>query len=238
MKLKSKVALVTGASSGIGKAVTKVLNLTGMRLVLTARREDRLRKLAAECRNAVYHVADIADPEAPAHLINRGIDAFGRVDVVVNNAGNMVAGTIDELDLDEMARMVELNVTATFRMMYTALRHFKSLGSGQLVNISSILGTKVRETAGAYAGTKHAVEALTEALRMELAGTNVGICCVEPGLVLTELHDKWDVHPRESLGIDPPLAPEDVARAVKFVLEQPEHVRIPRIMVLPGAHRI
>ena len=160
------------------------------------------------------------------------------MDVVVNNAGTMVAGKIDDLDLDKMAQMIDVNVTAAFRMSYVACRHFKAAGAGHLINISSVLGTKVRETAGAYAGTKHAIEALTEALRMELSGTDVSVCCVEPGLVLTELHDAWEVHPRESLGIDPPLAPEDVARSVKFVLEQPPHVRIPRVMVLPGAHKI
>jgi NADP-dependent 3-hydroxy acid dehydrogenase YdfG len=132
--------------------------------------------------------------------------------------------------------MVRVNVESAFRMAYVAMTHFKKAGRGHLINTSSILGTKVRPTAGAYAGTKYAIEALTEALRMEFAGTGVKVSCIEPGLVLTELHDHWKVHPRESMNIKNPLRPEDVARAIRFLLEQPAHVRIPRLMIMPGEH--
>jgi len=111
-------------------------------------------------------------------------------------------------------------------------------GAGHLVNTSSILGTKTRPTVGAYAGTKYAIEALSESLRMELAGSDVKVSCVEPGVVMTELHADWAEHPTKMFGIKAPLVPEDIARCVRFILEQPGHVRIPRMMVLPGEHAI
>lgn len=118
------------------------------------------------------------------------------------------------------------------------MQHFVERNEGHLINVSSVLGTKVRPTAGAYAGTKHAIEALSEALRMEVAATPVRVSCIEPGLVATQLHRDWGVHPTESMGISEPLQPEDVARCVAFMLTQPAHVRIPRMMVLPAEHEV
>jgi NADP-dependent 3-hydroxy acid dehydrogenase YdfG len=119
-------------------------------------------------------------------------------------------------------------------MAYTALKYFKGAGSGYLISTSSILGTKVRPTAGVYAASKYGVEAMTEALRMEVAGSGIRVSCIEPGLVSTELQDHFEVHPRDMLGMEQPLEPEDIARVVRFMLEQPPHVSIPRIMVLPS----
>ncbi|HEY2932416.1 MAG TPA: SDR family NAD(P)-dependent oxidoreductase, partial [Acidobacteriota bacterium] len=182
--------------------------------------------------------ADIADPKLPHQLLQRALDDFGRCDVVFNNAGVMEVGSIAQIDLDKVSEMVRINVDAAYRITYVALRHFQSVNGGHLINTSSILGTKVRPTAGAYAGTKYAIEAFSEALRMELAGTNIKISCIEPGLVATELHRHWEVNPRKTLNIEKPLQPEDIARCVRFLLQQPEHVRIPRMMVLPGEHQI
>jgi NADP-dependent 3-hydroxy acid dehydrogenase YdfG len=119
-------------------------------------------------------------------------------------------------------------------MAYVAVKHFKSVGSGFLLNTSSVLGLKVRPTAGAYAGTKFAIEALSEALRLELAKTNIAVACVQPGLVQTELHRHYKVPPALSLNIPRPLQPEDIARVVRFILEQPDHVRLPGVMVVPA----
>jgi NADP-dependent 3-hydroxy acid dehydrogenase YdfG len=171
-------------------------------------------------------------------LLDTALEAHGRVDVVLNNAGILEIGPVEKIDLERVCRMVRVNVEAAFRTAYTTLRHFREQGHGHLVNISSVLGTKVRPTAGAYAGTKYAIEALSEALRMELAGTDIQVSCIEPGLVRTELHDHWPVHPTKSLNCPHPLTPGDIARCVRFVLEQPPHVRIPRMMVLPGEHQI
>ena len=139
----------------------------------------------------------------------------------------------DETGAARVCRMARVNVEAVYRVAYTAVRHFKEQGSGFLVNMSSVVGTKVRPTAGPYAGTKHALEALSEALRLELAGSGIGVSSIEAGLVMTELHDELAVHPRDSFRIKKPLVPEDIARGVRYVLEQPEHVRISNLMILP-----
>ena len=238
MKLKNKTAIVTGASSGIGAAIARNLHEAGMKLLITARRADRLEGIAEELPGTVFLAGDIADPAVPQALLEIALEKFGRLDVVCNNAGFVEKGTIEAMDVERMCEMVRVNVEAMFRVTYLALRHFKGQDRGHLVNTSSILGQKVRPTVGAYAGTKHAIEALTDALRIELAGSNVAVSCVQPGLVLTELHDHWDVHPVKSIGVPHPLQPEDVARCVRFILEQPAHVRIPKLLVVPGEQEL
>jgi len=232
--LKDQVAIITGASSGIGAGLAAELHDAGMKLVMTARRADRLRELAEELGECEVVAADIADEATPQLLIDRAVERFGRLDVVFNSAGVMFAGTIEDVDIEQMCRMVRVNSEAATRMAYTALKYFKNTGSGHLVNVSSILGTKVRPGTGVYAGTKYAIEALSEALRMEVAKTDIKVSVIEPGVVETELQDHFPVHPKEILGISQPLQPADIARCVRFVLEQPPHVRIPVMMVLPG----
>jgi NADP-dependent 3-hydroxy acid dehydrogenase YdfG len=232
--LKDQVAIITGASSGIGAGLAAELRDAGMKLVLTARRDDRLKQLAEELGECEVVAADIADEATPQLLVDRAIERFGRLDVVFNSAGVMFAGTIEDINIEDMCRMVRVNSEAATRMAYTALKHFKNTGSGHLINVSSILGTKVRPGTGVYAGTKYAIEALSEALRMEVAKTDIKVSVIEPGVVETELQDHFPVHPKEILGISHPLQPGDIARCVRFVLEQPPHVRIPVMMVLPG----
>jgi NADP-dependent 3-hydroxy acid dehydrogenase YdfG len=236
--LRDQVAVITGASSGIGAAVAAELRAAGMRLVLTARREDRLRSLADRLGNAHYVAGDIADPELPNRLLDASLREFGRCDVVFNGAGAMHAARVEDADIDRLCRMIRVNFEAATRVAYTALRHYKRQNRGHLINVSSILGTKVRDTVGVYAGTKHAIEALSQALRMELARTGVKISVLQPGLVTTELQDHFDVHPQAMLGIKQPLTPADVARATRYLLEQPDHVRIPILMILPGEQPI
>jgi NADP-dependent 3-hydroxy acid dehydrogenase YdfG len=170
----------------------------------------------------------------PERILETALESFGGCDIVFNNAGVITTGGIEEINIDDVCYMVRVNVEAAFRMAYVAMKHFKSIGSGFLISTSSVLGTKVRPTAGAYAGTKHAIEALTEALRSECAKTGIGVACVEPGLVKTELHRNWEVPPAQSLNIPRPLQPEDIARMVRFILEQPDHVRVPRILAVPA----
>jgi NADP-dependent 3-hydroxy acid dehydrogenase YdfG len=233
----NRVAVVTGATSGIGLAVARELRRLGIRLVLTGRSAEGLGRACAELEAAML-VADITDPAVPELLLRAALERFGRCDVVINSAGAIEVGPIASIDIDKVCAMVRVNVEAAYRVAYTFIRHFARENSGYLINMSSVMGTKVRPTAGAYSGTKFALEALSEALRIEVAGTGVSVTCIEPGIVMTELHRDWPVHPTVGMNIPHPLLPEDVARCVGFVLAQPPHVRIPRLMILPGEHQI
>jgi NADP-dependent 3-hydroxy acid dehydrogenase YdfG len=235
--LTGKVAVITGASSGIGLAVARELHSYGMKLVLTARCEDTLSRLKSELQAAVL-AGNVTEPSLPGRLLALALSTHGRCDVVLNNAGMMELGSIASIDIDKMCEMVRVNVEAVYRIAYVFMRQFVLQGHGHLVNTSSVLGTKIRLTAGAYAGTKYAIEALSEALRLEVSGTAVKVSCIEPGLVRTGLHRDWPVHLRESIKMSNPLQPEDVARCVGFLLSQPDHVRIPKLMIVPGESQI
>ena len=234
MSLQGKVAIITGASSGIGHGVALELDRAGMKLLVNARRAERLEELAGELSEAESLSGNLTDESLPQRLVDAAVDRFGRLDVVFNNAGIMDTAPIESADIEKLCANVRVNFESAVRMAYTTLRHFKEQGSGHLITTSSILGTKVRPTAGVYAGSKYGVEALTEALRMEVAGSGVRVGCIEPGLVNTELQDHFEIHPRDMLGMEQPLEPEDIARCVRFMLEQPPHVSIPKMMVLPS----
>jgi NADP-dependent 3-hydroxy acid dehydrogenase YdfG len=235
MELKGKVAVITGASSGLGEGAARELADAGMKLVLTARRKELLDKIAAQLDTEVAVIAgDITDKSLPQKLIDTAVEKFGSCDVVFNNAGIMIVGSAEEIDLEAMCRMVRINVEAVYRLAILAMRHLIKQGGGTLINTSSILGLKVRQTTGAYAGTKYAVEALTEDLRMQAAGTGVRVCALEPGLVETHLQDHFAVHPRDMLNIKDMVKPADIARVIRLMLEQPDHVMIPKILVMPS----
>ncbi len=176
MELQGKVAVITGASSGIGEGVARELAGAGMKLVLTARRKNRLDDLAAQLTTEVVTVTgDMADPSLPQRLIDTAVNKLGSCDVVFNNAGVMIVGKAQDIDIEAVCQMARVNVEGVYRLAILAMRHMIAQGRGYLINTSSILGTKVRQTTGAYAGTKYAVEALTEDLRMQAAGTGVRI---------------------------------------------------------------
>jgi NADP-dependent 3-hydroxy acid dehydrogenase YdfG len=236
MNTSDKICLITGASSGIGYALAKALKKDGYRVVLTARREERLKELQSDMVDIVP--GDLTDPDFVDTLDKYVIDKFGKCDILINNAGMIEVASIEEIDIEKMSRMIRLNVEATFRLTYHFMKQFKKQGYGHLINMSSVLGTKVRPTAGAYAATKFAMEALSEALRLELIGSDIKISCIEPGLVMTELHDSWEVHPKDQFNIHDPLVPEDIVETVRFILKQPDYVRIPKLMILPKDHNI
>jgi NADP-dependent 3-hydroxy acid dehydrogenase YdfG len=163
---------------------------------------------------------------------------YGHCDYLFNNAGVITRGTVEETDIDRMTSMLRLNIESTFRLTYRFLKRFKEQGSGHVVNISSVVGTKVRPTIGAYAATKYAMEALSEALRLELADTDIKISCIQPGLVMTELHKDWEVHPSKLFDISEPLTGEDIVEMARFIMKQPDNVRIPRLLVLPKGQKL
>lgn len=235
--LAGKVAVITGATGGIGLATARAFHSLGIRLVLTGRTQATLAPLQKELGAATL-AGDITEPTLPARLLELALAAYGRCDIVLNNAGILEVAPIESIDIEKMCAMVRVNVEAAYRVAYTFLKHYRQTAEGHLLNISSVLGTKVRPTAGAYAGTKFAIEALSEALRMEVAGSAIAVTSIEPGLVKTGLHRDWPVHPMEAMNIAHPLQPEDIARTIAFVLQQPAHVRIPKILVLPSEHQI
>jgi NADP-dependent 3-hydroxy acid dehydrogenase YdfG len=233
MDLKGKAALVTGATSGNGLAIAESLAAAGVRLVISGRRAELLAGHAKRLPECIAIAGEITDAAFANDLFARAVKQTGGLDIVVNNAGRVATAPIDEIDIDAVCAMVRVNVEAAFRIAHLAVKHFRQRGAGHLINTGSVLGTKVRAQIGAYAGTKHAVEALSEALRLELAGTGIRITTVEPGLVRTDLHR--DIAKKEGVlpDVAEPLTPADVARSVLFALDQPAHVNIPRIMLLP-----
>lgn len=233
MDLKNKVALITGASSGIGKAIALNLDDAGMKLILTARSEDELNELAGNCKQAKVFAGSITEPETPQQLLDFALDSYGSLDVLINNAGMMAVGAIEDIDIEKICLMARLNVESVYRMAYTVLKYFKQTGSGFLINTSSVAGLKTSPKQAAYDGTKHAVEAFTDSLRMELANTQIKVAAIAPGTVDTGLYDKWDKEDADYIKSGGVLQPEDIARCVRFVLEQPEGVMIPRMLAVP-----
>ncbi len=192
----------------------------------------------SECDKLRYVPCDLLVESTPYSLLATAVSTFERVDYLFVNAGTIESGTIEDIDIDKMSNMIRLKVESSFRMIYTFLKYFKKQGQGHIFITSSVLGTKTREDSGAYAACNHALEALAESLRMELSDTNIQITCIEPGLVSTNLHKDWPIHPRELLNISSTLTPDDIAMAIKEVIHKPDHIRIPKYMILPKGHRI
>jgi NADP-dependent 3-hydroxy acid dehydrogenase YdfG len=238
MDLKGKVAIITGASGGIGSAVAKELHRAGSSVILTGTDREKLNALAADLAGMAVVAADITDPSVPQTLIETALKIFGRLDIVHNNAGVMRVGPIDTVDVEGLCQMIRINFEALVRLSYAALRHFKGVNSGFLINTSSIAGYKTGPTFGVYDGTKFAVEAFTDALRLELAGTGIRVSAIAPGTVDTGLYAQWDPKTKEYMYSGGALAPDDIARAVRFVLEQPSHVLIPRMLIVPAAQPV
>jgi NADP-dependent 3-hydroxy acid dehydrogenase YdfG len=241
-KLDGKVAVVTGASSGIGEATAEALAAEGATVVVAARREERLTDLTKRIEESGGKVlaatCDVTD-EAQAHgLIRRAEDEFGRVDILVNNAGVMLLSTVGKGLSEEWRRMFDVNVLGLLYATDAAIETMKRQGGGHLVNVSSVAGRKVtRDSSGVYAGSKFAVGAISEGLRQELLEENIRVTIVEPGAVATELTDHiTDEDARESLGgllnLEI-LQAEDIANAIVYAVTQPERVSVNEILIRP-----
>jgi len=231
-----KICLVTGASSGIGFAIAKALHSDHYKVIATARRKNRLSQLKLDPNDIL--VGDLNLPDFQDSIEKYIFNKYKKCDFLINCAGIIEVGAIEDINIDKMASMIRINIESTFRLTYKFLKRFKKQKYGHVINISSVLGTKVRTEAGAYSATKFALEALSEALRMELTGTNIKVSCIEPGLVMTELHKDWKVHPKESMKIHEPLNVDNIVDTVRFIMDQPDHVRIPKLMILPKDHNI
>jgi NADP-dependent 3-hydroxy acid dehydrogenase YdfG len=235
-----KVILITGASSGIGEATARLLAQKGLRVVLGARRTDRLKAIAAEIRDkggiAEYRALDVTSLEEMQAFVEFAKDKFGRVDVVVNNAGLMPLSKLEALKIDEWNRMIDVNIRGVLHGIAAALPLFKQQQSGQFVNLSSIGGHNVYPTAAVYCATKFAVWAISEGLRQE--STDIRVTIISPGVTQTELARtttdaeaaQWLEEFRGAI-----ISADAIARAIAFAIEQPEDVDVNEIVVRPVA---
>jgi NADP-dependent 3-hydroxy acid dehydrogenase YdfG len=162
---------------------------------------------------------NLSDESLPETLLYAALDRFGGCDICFNNGALFEAGIIETVDIERLSSMVRVNVEGSFRVAYVFVKHFVSEGSGHLVNVSSVLGSSVKPTP--YAATQRAIEALSDALAAELGDSEVLVSCIQPGLVKTGLHHCWEIAREGAQGIGYPLEPEDFARMVLFILEQP-----------------
>jgi NADP-dependent 3-hydroxy acid dehydrogenase YdfG len=245
--LSGTVALVTGASSGIGEATAKRLAGEGAAVAVAARRNDRLDKLVSEIDDAggkaLAVEADVTDRAAAEGLVERTVKELGRLDTVVNNAGVMLLGPSLDADIEEWERMVDLNVKGLLYVAKAALPHLiKGADEGprlvtDMVNISSVAGRRAREGSAVYNATKFGVGAFSEALRQEVTERHVRVSLVEPGAVITELasHNRPEVieEMKGRFGDIERLQADDIADAISYIVTRPRHMAINEILVRP-----
>ena len=237
MTLAGKTAVVTGASSGIGEATARLLAREGCNVVLAARREDRLNAFAADLgEGALAASTDVTDPAACAALVARTVERFGSLEILVNNAGLGLSGSVAEGDPEDWRKMFDVNVLGVLYVTRAAVRQMLRQGAGDVVFVSSLAGRRVPRADGTvYAATKHAVNAVAEGLRMDVHEKGIRVINVEPGLVRTEFPessypsaDEYYAEKEYS-----PLKAEDVAAAVVYALDQPPRVSVNEILVRP-----
>jgi NADP-dependent 3-hydroxy acid dehydrogenase YdfG len=246
-RLDGTVALVTGASSGIGEATALSLAAEGAAVAVAARRGDRLdalaRKIEEDGGRVLVRETDVTVEAQAAAAVEATVDELGRLDIVINNAGLMLLGPIVGADTSEWRRMVELNVLGLMYVTAAALPHLlRAADDGprqvsDLVNVSSVAGRVARAGSGAYNATKWAVNAFSEALRQEVTARHVRVALVEPGAVSTELagHNRPEVLRalRSNLGDIERMESEDIADAITYVVTRPRHVALNEVLVRP-----
>ena len=239
--IKGKVVVITGASSGLGEASARLLSSQGARVVLGARRVDRLQALAGEMGRqggeALALATDVTDRAQVQRLVDRAVDAFGRIDVMINNAGLMPHSPIVRLKVDDWDRMVDVNLKGVLYGIAAALPTMQRQMSGHFINVSSVAGHKVSVNGAVYSATKHAVRALSEGLRQEIKDWNIRTTIISPGAVATELpgsateadiakglHDFYEANA---------ISADSFARAVAFAISQPDDMDVNEILFRP-----
>jgi NADP-dependent 3-hydroxy acid dehydrogenase YdfG len=245
--LHGTVALVTGASSGIGEATARELAARGAAVAVAARRGDRLKALSEEIAAAggrsLAIEADMTDEEQARHAVERTVAEWGRLDILVNNAGIARLGSLVDGKVEDWEQMVTLNVLGQLYCTRAALPHLLRAAEdgprrvADLVNVASLSGRIARKGAGVYSATKHAVIAFSESLRQEVAGRHVRVSVLEPGAVSTELfRDRSSEVQREhapEAGRFERLRPEDVADTIAYVVTRPRHVALSEVLMRP-----
>jgi len=240
--IANKVVVITGASSGLGEATARLLAKRGARLVLGARRLERLEKLAAEIAaaggEAIAHATDVARRADVEKLIQAAHDKFGRVDVLVNNAGIMPMAAMSKLKVDEWDRMIDVNIKGVLYGIAAVLPGMRTNKGGHIINLSSVAGLRVSAGVGTvYSATKFAVKAISEGLRAEVGREGIRVTTLYPGAVASELMD-GSSDPEAAAGIKAfyqanEIPADSVARAVVYAIEQPAEMSINEITLRP-----
>jgi NADP-dependent 3-hydroxy acid dehydrogenase YdfG len=245
--LEGKVAIVTGASSGIGEATALELAREGAAVALVARRHDRLVELADQIEKdggkALPIEADVSDHGKIEALVTQVAGQFGGLHILINNAGVMLLGPVEGADVEEWRRMIDVNLLGLLYCTREALPVIRDSGGGHIVNVSSVAGRQANLGSAVYNLTKWGVTGFSEALRQEAMHSNIRVTCVEPGFTDTELQGH-NQHPavveavekmRDEIG--DLLAAEDIARSIVYAVSQPEHVAINEVLVRPTKQR-
>ena len=238
--LKDQVVMITGASSGFGEHTARILGEKGAKVVLGARREDKLKEICGEIgKNAVYSVCDVSKVADVQALAKKGIDSFGHIDSLVNNAGIMPLSLISKGRVEEWDRMIDVNIKGVLYGIHSVFNHMMERGSGTIINISSIAGLRVNPSVAVYSGTKYAVRAISDGLRQE-AGGKVRVCCIYPGAFITELinsvKDESVIKMFQDRGFAAVAGDaKGVADAIVHVLEQPAELSLSEVVVRPTA---
>jgi NADP-dependent 3-hydroxy acid dehydrogenase YdfG len=238
--LQGTVALVTGASSGIGEATARALAAQGATVAAVARRKDRLDALTAEIGGLAIDT-DVTDREQAQAAVERTVHELGRLDIVINNAGVMLLGPIVDAPVEEWDRMIELNLQGLLYIAHAALPHLLRAAESEprrvadLVNVSSVAGRRVGAGGGVYQLTKHGVGTFSEALRQEVTARHVRSSLIEPGATPSELvtHVREEVRSQLPTGAEQILDAEDIADAILYIVTRPRHVAINEILVRP-----
>jgi NADP-dependent 3-hydroxy acid dehydrogenase YdfG len=239
--VKGKIVAITGASSGIGEAAARLLAAAGAKVVLGARRADRLEIIAGDIRKDKGEVEvqaiDVSKREDLALFVKKAQDRFGRLDVLISNAGLMPLSPFDDLKVDEWDRMIDVNIKGVLYGIAAALPVFRKQGSGHFINISSVAGHRVGPTTAVYSGTKFAVRAISEGLRQE-AGDKIRVTIISPGAVESELAETIS-NPAVKKRIEDyrkmAIPAEAIASAMAYAIGQPDNVDVNEILIRPTA---
>jgi NADP-dependent 3-hydroxy acid dehydrogenase YdfG len=239
--LSGRVVAVTGASSGIGEAAALACARAGAAVALAARRTDRIQELAeriaGEGGRAIAVTADVGEEDQARAFVQRAHSELGRLDVLVNNAGAMLLGPIENAPTEEWRRMIHANVFGVLYCSHAALPLMHAQGSGHIVNVSSVAGRIARQGSGVYNLTKFGVGAFSESLRQEGVELGVRVTLIEPGAVATELsgHNRTEIleqMAKRFAGVTP-LAAEDIAGAILYAIGQPDNVAVNEVLIRP-----
>ena len=247
MSIEGKVVIITGASSGIGEATAKELGANGAKLVLAARREDRLQSLQNNLKkegiDVAYTTADVTSNEEMEQLAQFTLDKYGQIDVIINNAGLMPLANLNKKKVDEWNTMIDVNIKGVLYGIGAVLPHMRERKSGHIINISSVAGHEVMPGGAVYCGTKFAVRAITEGLRKEEAaeGNNIRTTIISPGAVQTELTNHIsdsDAKQGADALYEVAISPDSIARAIRHTISEPDDVATNEIIIRPTAQEL